>query len=484
MPTRGRHQFPQAKQKPWRFSSNQALGAGETLPWCRVVATGAVKKWAKIRFLLGLAGRGEVGILTAIPPLRVMNSAEKRFFSMKHIVILADGCADHPVARLHGKTPLQFAHKPHIDRLAREGRTGMFETLEEGLPTGSEIANLVVMGYNPREVFQGRGVLEAAAMGVAIADDEIGMRCNLICIDDAGNIKNHSAGHISTEEADELIKTLNEKLGSAALRFHTGVSYRHLLVAKDLDPALECTPPHDHPGKPAEPLMIRAKTPAAQATADQLNELTRKSWEILREHPVNVARRAAGKDAANSIWLWSPGRRPSMWTFPDRFGISGAVISAVDLIKGIGSQAGLEMIDVPGATGLWDTNYEGKADAVLAALERVDFVYVHVEAPDEAGHEGDLWLKIRTIEDIDRRLVGRIVDGLKAKHMDAVIAVLPDHPTPVEVRTHVREAVPFLIYDKRHAPDIVTHYDEISCRKGGYGTIRGDEFIRTVFGKS
>lgn len=400
---------------------------------------------------------------------------------MKRIVILGDGMSDYPIERLGGRTPLQAARKPSMDRIAREGRCGLFKTIEEDIPTGSEAANLVVMGYDPRSVLQGRGVLEAASMGVDIADDEMAARCNLICLFDDGRIKNHSAGHITSQESDDLLKTLQAEIGSSDLRFYTGVSYRHLFVGRGLDPRLECAPPHDHPNEPAEGLLIKPKVPEAQATADLLNTLTRRSRAVLRDHPVNRARRAAGKDVANSIWLWSPGRRPKMWTFKERFGISGAVISAVDLIRGIGVYAGLEVLHVPGATGLHDTNYEGKADACLKALERHDFVYVHVEAPDEAGHEGDLDLKIKTIEDLDARLIGRVLDGIDRRGIEAVVAVLPDHPTPVEKRVHVRDAVPVAIWDPRLPADGVQTYDEAACRDGALGTLRGDQFIATVF---
>jgi 2,3-bisphosphoglycerate-independent phosphoglycerate mutase len=349
------------------------------------------------------------------------------------------------------------------------------------MPTGSEAANLSVLGYDPRQVLQGRGVLEAASMGVNIGPDDMGMRCNLICLFEDGRIKNHSAGHISSEESDAILQTLQQEIGREGLNFYTGVSYRHLFVGRGLDPRLDCTPPHDHPNEPAEPLLIRAKVSEAQPTADLLNDLTRCSWRILKEHPVNQRRRAAGKDAANSIWLWSPGKRPKMWTFQERFGVTGAVISAVDLIRGIGVYAGLEIIKVPGATGLWNTNYEGKADATLAALTRSDFVYVHVEAPDEAGHEGDLDLKLRTIEDLDARLVGRILAGVDLAH--TVVAVLPDHPTPVEMRIHVRDAVPVAIRDPRRPADKVTSYSEPACAAGAFGTLHGDDFIRAVFGK-
>jgi 2,3-bisphosphoglycerate-independent phosphoglycerate mutase len=402
---------------------------------------------------------------------------------MKYVIILGDGMSDYPIASLAGKTPLQAARKPNMDRIAREGRCGLFKPIEEDMPTGSEAANLSVLGYDPRQVLQGRGVLEAASMGVEIRADDMAMRCNLICLFDDGRIKNHSAGHISSAESDDILKTLQKEIGRPGLNFYTGVSYRHLFVGKGLDPRLDCSPPHDHPNEPAEGLLIRAKVPEAQPTADLLNDLTRRSWPILKDHPVNRRRRAAGKDPGNSIWLWSPGKRPKMWTFQERFGVSGAVISAVDLIRGIGVYAGLEILKVPGATGLSDTNYEGKADACLAALEHCDFCYVHVEAPDEAGHDGNLELKIRTIEDLDARVVGRILTGLEQRKMKAVVAVLPDHPTPVEKRIHVRDAVPFAIRDPRQAPDKVERFDEQSCAAGEFGTVHGDAFIRAVFGK-
>ena len=401
---------------------------------------------------------------------------------MKHIVILGDGMADEPIQRLGGRTPLQAADVPNMDRIAREGRCGLLRTVPPDLPPGSEIANLGVMGYDAHEVYQGRGVLEAAAMGVMIADNEMAMRCNLICIED-GRIKNHSAGHVSSAESDELLGVLRATIGSRGISLYTGVSYRHLLVGRDLSPDLECSPPHDHPGEPVEGLMIRPKTREAGPTAELLNALTRRSWELFENHPINERRRAEGKDPANSIWLWSPGRRPAMWTYEQRFGVRGAVISAVDLIRGLGIYAGLEPITVQGATGLWDTNYEGKADACLDALKTHDFVYLHVEAPDEAGHEGDLELKLRTIQDLDRRLVGRVLEGLDRRHERAVIAVLPDHPTPVQRRVHTRGDVPFAIMGPGIEPDPVERYDEQSCAGGGYGLLQGDRFIREVLGR-
>jgi 2,3-bisphosphoglycerate-independent phosphoglycerate mutase len=400
----------------------------------------------------------------------------------KYIIIVGDGMADLPIAKLGNRTPLQVARKPNMDWLARNGRCGLFKTIADGMPTGSEIANLVVMGYDPANVFQGRGVLEAASIGVDIKPDEIAMRCNLICLFDDGRIKNHSAGHITTAEATEILATLQEKIGNEHFRFYPGVSYRHLFVGKDLDPRLDCAPPHDHPNELAEALLIKPVVPEAHETATILNNLIKESWKILKEHPINHKRIAAGKDPANSIWLWSPGRRPSMWTYSDRFGIKGTVISAVDLIRGIGIYAGLKPVYVQGATGLYNTNYEGKADACLKALDDgFDFCYVHVEAPDEAGHEGDLELKIKTIQDLDQRLIGRIIEGVQSRNYNPVIAILPDHPTPVETRTHGRDPVPVAIWDPLKSPDPVEFYDEISCKQGALGLLQGDEFIKTFF---
>lgn len=400
---------------------------------------------------------------------------------MKHVIFLGDGMADEPDARLGGRTILQAARKPNMDRIAREGRCGMFATLPPDMDSGSAVANLAVMGYDVYECYEGRGVLEAASMDVDIPDGAIGMRCNVICIEN-GKIKNHSAGHISTAESAELLKALEPHCGPG-ITLHPGVSYRNLLVGRGLSKEIETEQPHDHPGEEAEPLMIKAKSPAGEATAKRLNDLTRKSWEVFRDHPVNKRRVAAGKDPGNSIWLWSPGNRPKMWTYQERFGVTGAVISAVDLIFGLGKYAGLEMIHVEGATGLSDTNYEGKADACLKALETKDFVYLHVEAPDEAGHEGNLELKRKTVEDFDARCIGRVLEGIERRGWQATVAVLPDHPTPVAKRVHTRDPIPFAIRGPKHAPDGVTAYDEVSCKAGAYGVVKGDAFIKAFFSR-
>jgi 2,3-bisphosphoglycerate-independent phosphoglycerate mutase len=409
---------------------------------------------------------------------------------MKSVIIIGDGMSDYPIERLDGRTPLQVAKKPHIDRIAREGRVGLFSTIPEGQPKGSAVANLSVLGYDPVKTFQGRAVLEAASMEVALEPDDVALRCNLIAVDD-GKIKNHSAGHISTEEAKEIILALDRELGGNKgdnpVEFHTGVSYRHLLVLKGgwAAPEVSCAPPHDHVGEKTSDLLPRAaaESPAAKATSARLVDLYEKALPILANHAVSRARKEAGKDAADAIWPWSPGRKPTMETFQERFGIHGAVISAVDLVMGLGYYAGMDIIRVPGATGLWDTNYEGKAAACLDALENHDLVYVHVEATDEAGHAKDLDLKIRCIEQLDERLVGPVLKGLEERGIEATVAVLPDHPTPVETGSHATDPVPVAIRTPGVAPDDVPSYDEVHAAKGSLGLMRGDDFIKQVLGR-
>jgi len=395
---------------------------------------------------------------------------------MKSIIILGDGMADEPIEALGGKTPMQYADTPYMDKLAEMGVTGRMKTVADGFHPGSEVANMAVLGYDLPTVYEGRGVLEAASIGYDLKPGEMAMRYNLICVE--GDIlKNHSSGHITTEEADELIRFLNEKLGSDRIHFYTGVSYRHLLVVKGGDKRLDCTPPHDVPLHPFRPLMIKPEVPEAQETADLLNNLILQSQEILKDHPVNLRRIAAGKDPANSIWPWSPGYRPAMQTMQEMYGFKqGSVISAVDLIRGIGVYAGLEVIDVEGATGLYDTNYEGKAHAALEALKTNDFVYLHVEA----GHEGDVDLKIRTIENLDKRAIGILFEELQKWDEPVAIAVLPDHPTPCAIRTHTNTPVPFLIYKPGQEPDSVTRFDEFSVLEGKYGILEKDEFIKEL----
>jgi 2,3-bisphosphoglycerate-independent phosphoglycerate mutase len=399
---------------------------------------------------------------------------------MKHIIILGDGMADWPAKKLGNKTLLQYADTPNMDRLAHLGRCGRLITVPKGFHPGSEVANMSVMGYDLSKVYEGRGVLEAANIGVDLQPGDMAMRCNLICIE--GDIlKNHSAGHISTAEADELIHFLDEKLGNDRVHFYTGVQYRHVLVIKGGDKRLDTTPPHDVPLHPFRPLMVKAQVPEAQATADLLNEMILKSQVLLANHPVNLRRKAAGKDPANSIWPWSAGYRPQMETLAKKYPMikRGDVISAVDLINGIGYYAGLKRIHVEGATGLYDTNYENKVAAAVKALKTDDFVYLHIEASDEAGHEGDFKLKQLTIENLDKRAVGPIYEAVKEWDEPVAIAVLPDHPTPCELRTHTAEPVPFVIYYPGIEPDDVQTFDEVACVSGSYGLLKDDEFMNT-----
>ncbi len=410
---------------------------------------------------------------------------------MKHIIILGDGMADWAVDELGGKTLLQAAHTPYMDLLARMGRTGRLVTVAQGFHPGSEVANMSVLGYNLPKVYEGRGPLEAASIGVDLKPGEMAMRCNIICID-GDKIKNHSAGHITTEEADVLVKYLEEKLGDDRVKFYTGVQYRHLLVIKGGDKRIECTPPHDVPLQPFRPLMVKPMPgtedidkPEGEATltpsqtADLINALIMRSQELLKNHPVNLKRMAEGKDPANSIWPWSPGYRPRMERLADKFPQvkRGAVISAVDLINGIGYYAGLHRLHVEGATGLYDTNYENKVAAALDALKTDDFVYLHVEASDEAGHEGNVALKIKTIENLDSRAVGPIYEAVKDWDEPVAIAVLPDHPTPCKLRTHTAEPVPFLMWYPGIEPDEVQTFDEVAACNGVYGLMKEDEFI-------
>jgi 2,3-bisphosphoglycerate-independent phosphoglycerate mutase len=399
---------------------------------------------------------------------------------MKYIIVLGDGMADEPIGELGGKTPLQAAHTPHIDKLAAMGRNGLLDTIPANLHPGSEIANLSVMGYHVEKVFEGRGVLEAASMGVELQPGDLALRCNLICIEDQ-KIKNHSAGHISNEEASELIHFLDKKLGNDIIKFYSGVSYRHLLVIKGGIKQLNCTPPHDVMGTLFREVLIKPESDSAIDTAKLLNYLIMRSMYLLDEHPVNQKRIAEGKDPASCIWPWSPGYRPQMPSFKELWGIErAAVISAVDLIQGIGVLAGMDVIKVEGATGLYNTNYEGKARATIDALKDHDLVYLHIEASDEAGHEGDAPLKVKTIEYLDYRVVKTLMEETSKMEEPVAIAVLPDHPTPCRIKTHTREPIPFIIYKPGNTPDEVDKYDEFAAGKGSYSLLKGAEFMNAL----
>lgn len=421
---------------------------------------------------------------------------------MKRIILLGDGMADWHNEELDGKTALQYAKTPYMDLLAKNGRTGMLKTIQNGFHPGSEVANSAILGYDQTEVYEGRGPLEAASIGVDLHPNDLAIRCNLICIEN-GKIKNHSCGHLETEQADILIKFLQEELskdkdicerfGRQRFCLYTGIQYRHLLVVRGGNKHIICTPPHDVPGKEWKPLMVKPDIKKSMAapqtelsafeTAELLNLIIKKSQLLLENHPVNIKRISEGQDPANSVWFWSGGYRPDMKTLKETFPdiCSGVVITAVDLIRGIGKYAGLKCIDVEGATGLYNTNYAGKAQAAIEALHSgEDFVYLHVEASDEAGHEGNAALKIKTIEDFDRLIVKPIYEAAQEMDEPIAIAVLPDHPTPIRLRTHTSEPVPFVIYTPGITPDEVEAYDEDSCRQGYYELLEKDEFIKAL----
>ena len=424
---------------------------------------------------------------------------------MKHIIILGDGMADLPVERLGGKTLLQYAKKPMMDLLAREGRTGRLVTVPEGFPPGSEVANTAILGYDLNKVYEGRGPLEAASIGYEMHPDDFAIRCNIITLDD-GRIITHNGGNLQTDDARVLIDYLNEQLAKPInererqqnpsmdydrVRFICGIQYRHLLVIRGGNKHIDCAPPHDHPNELWRPLLVKPCTDSNDAvanrlspevTADLLNELILRSQQLLAAHPFNHARAARGERQANSIWPWSGGYRPSMKTLQEQYPQikSGTVISAVDLIRGIGHYAGLKIVEVEGATGLADTNYEGKAAAAIDALRHDDFVFVHVEASDEAGHDGDLELKLKTIEYLDQRLIAPIYNEVRAWDEPVCIAILPDHLTPVEQRIHVGQPVPFIIWHRDIEPDQVQQYDEVSCVSGSYGLLKLDEFMKAL----
>jgi 2,3-bisphosphoglycerate-independent phosphoglycerate mutase len=398
---------------------------------------------------------------------------------MKYVIIVGDGMADYPVESLGGKTPLMVARTPHMDWMAEQGEIGLVRTIPGGFHPGSEIANLSIFGYDPIRYYTGRGPLEAASLGVKLGADDIAFRCNLVTLKFQGNkivMEDFSAGHITNEEAKKVIIDLNKEMATNEIRFYAGVSYRHLMVLKNGAAKfsnmeeLEITPPHDLIGKEISPFFPPMNEPVLT--------LMKESQRLLKNHPVNLARESKGLPPANSIWLWGQGRSPHMITLKERFGMDGYVISAVHLIKGIGILAGLKVLEVPGITGYFDTNYDGKAQYALKGLKEKDFVYVHVEAPDEAGHMGDLRLKIEAIEAFDEKIVGAILKGMKEFRRYKVL-VLPDHPTPLSVRTHTADPVPYTIYSNEDGAK-TTHartFDEDSAGLSGITIEHGFELI-------
>ena len=398
---------------------------------------------------------------------------------VKYVIIVGDGMADYPVESLRGRTPLMVAGTPHMDWMARQGEIGLVRTIPEGFTPGSEIANLSIFGYDPVRYYTGRGPLEAASLKVKLAADDIAFRCNLVTLKIQENkvfMEDFSAGHITSEEAKKVILDIDTRMGTDGIRFYAGVSYRHLMVLKDgaakfsnLE-KLSVPPPHDLIGKEITSYLPRMKEPVLS--------LLKESQRLLKNHPVNQAREASGLSPANSIWLWGQGRSPQMIPLKERFGIEGYVISAVDLIKGIGILAGLEVMEVPGITGFVDTNYDGKAQYTLEGLRKKDFVYVHVEAPDEASHMGDLRLKVEAIEAFDQKIVGTILGGMKEFKRYKVM-VVPDHLTPLSVRTHTADPVPFVIYSNEGggASSHGKAFDEASAAQSGIFIEKGFELI-------
>jgi 2,3-bisphosphoglycerate-independent phosphoglycerate mutase len=380
---------------------------------------------------------------------------------MKFAVLVGDGMADWPLENWGGKTPLELAHTPWMDFLAQRGKVGRVLTVPEDLPPDSSIANLSLLGYDPRKFFPGRGPLEASSRGIILQEGQWAFRCNLVSLSEDGKrLIDYSGGHISSEEARELFSMLEQKLGGGRFRFYPGVSFRGLLLVNGLDGEVLTTPPHDIMGMEIEPFLPKGKG------SEALRELMERAKELLKGHPLNRKRIQEGKLPANGIWPWGGGKRPSMPSFKERFHLSGAVVAGVDLIRGIGILLGMEAPLVEGATGFLDTNYRGKAQMALQCLKKVDFVYLHVEAPDEASHMGSLEEKIRAIERFDQEVVGPVFEGLKEMGEDFRLLVATDHPTPLSQRTHVREAVPFVIYDPRKKEGGFPSFSEREAQKG------------------
>lgn len=397
---------------------------------------------------------------------------------MKYVVVLYDGMADYPVPALGGKTPMMCAKKPNMDFLAKRSEVGLIKTVADGLKPGSDVANMSVLGFDPMKYYTGRSPLEAASIGIDMKPSDVSLRTNLVTLSEDDlpyeqkTIEDYCADDISTEEAEILIKYIDEKLGTDEFRFYPGVSYRHCLIWNNGTTDLgKMTPPHDITGK------VITEYLSTSENAKPLIELMKKSYDLLKDHPVNIARKKAGKRPANSIWLWGEGKRPALSPFEEIYGIKGAVVSAVDLIKGIGGCAKMEVAEVEGATGYIDTNFEGKAKATIDCLERNDLVYVHFEAPDECGHRNEPENKVRAIELIDERVLPIIFDGLK-KYDDYKIMILPDHPTPIVTRTHASDPVPYLIYHKQNEIDGVDTINEETAKETGNFIEKGPSIMK------
>lgn len=397
---------------------------------------------------------------------------------MKYALILGDGMADRPLAELGDKTPLEVSNKPYMDLLAKTAKEGMVKTIPEGFKPASDTANLSVLGYAPEKYYTGRSPLEAVSLGIKMADDDIAIRCNLVTLSNEKNYQDktmvdYSAGEISTKEADELIKYVEANLGTEDFHFYSGISYRHCLIVKHTTTGTDFTPPHDISGKVISEYLPKDKD------AEFYRALQEKSYELLKDHPVNLKRIKEGKNPANSIWLWGEGTKPLLDNFEQKFGKKGAMVCAVDLLKGIAISAGLKLYEVEGATGGVVTNFLGKGETALKALlDGNDFVYVHIEAPDESGHQGNVKAKINAIEQIDQNIVGTLFNGLTKAKEDFAIMVLPDHPTPIATKTHAKEPVPFMIYSSTRDLGANESYSEKDAEKTGYFIPVGSDLIK------
>lgn len=402
---------------------------------------------------------------------------------MKYVVVLGDGMADYPVDSLSGKTPLEVAHKPFTDTLANLSEVGLVRTIAAGLKPGSDVANLSVLGYDPKECYTGRSPLEAASIGIPLKDTDVTARANLVTLSGEGKyealtMEDYSAGEISTEEAKILIGYLKKELDTDENKLYAGISYRHCFVADRGKIAGDLTPPHDITGKP-----IKEYLPHSEAGRAYLS-LMKRSYELLKNHSVNAARVKSGKRPANSLWFWGEGTKPALQNFTERYGVKGAMISAVDLLKGIGKLAGMEVIEVEGATGNYDTDFSGKAEAALAALKKgADFVYIHIEAPDECGHHGDVEHKIYSIEQIDEKVVRCVTEGLREFGEPFSVMVLPDHPTPIKTMTHCSDPVPYLIYRSNEPVIGTAKYDEAHAAASGKFVQSGVDLMKRFLDK-
>ena len=402
---------------------------------------------------------------------------------MKYVVVLYDGMADYPVPALDGKTPMMCANKPLFDSLAKKGEVGLVKTVDDTLKPGSDVANMSVMGFDPLKYYTGRSPLEAVSIGVKLLDDDVTLRCNVVTLSDEENYEDktmvdYSAGDISTAEAAELIKTVQEVFGNEKYTYYSGVSYRHCLTVREGTTDFgDMTPPHDISDRVVGPYLSKSENAA------ELVAMMKKSYDVLKDHPVNLKRIAEGKRPANSIWLWGEGNKPILPTFESLYGLKGSVISAVDLLKGIGISAGMSTPDVEGATGYIDTNFEGKARCALEELESgKDFVYIHIEAPDECGHRNEPENKVRAIELIDEKVLSILLEGLE-KYDDYKIMILPDHPTPIVTKTHARDAVPYMIYHKNAPVEGVDTINEETAKATGNFIEKGSELMGRFIGR-